>query len=117
MDGTEYAHGGISPQECIVPELVVAPLAALCGVRIESVEWVGMRLRVKAEGGDGLSADLRLGVEGDGGSIADRSRELDADGRTSLMVPDDMLMGRPAVLELRDKAGGVVATKATVVGG
>ena len=117
IDGKEYAHGGISPQECLVPELIVAPLTAVRSVRIESVEWVGMRLRIKADGGDGLSADLRLGSDGDDGSIADRSRELDADGRTSLIVPDDMLMGRPALLELRDKAGRVVATKATVVGG
>ncbi len=76
-----------------------------------------MGLRVKVDGRDGLTADLRLGADGDGDSIADRPRELDADGRTSLMVPDDMLLGRPALLELRDKSGTVVATKATVVGG
>jgi hypothetical protein len=116
-EGVEYAHGGISPQECIVPELMVMPIAAARRVTIEAMEWDGMRLRVRTSGGDGLTADLRLGTDGDGESIADRPRPLDADGRTSLLVPDDMLIGRPALLELRDAGGQVVASRATVVGG
>jgi hypothetical protein len=116
-EGAEYAHGGISPQECIVPELMVMPIAAARRVTIETVEWDGMRLRVRADGGDGLSADLRLGADGEGPSIADRPRQLDADGRTSLLVRDDMLIGRPAVLELREAGGQVVASRTTVVGG
>jgi hypothetical protein len=115
--GAEYAHGGISPQECIVPELLVLPIAPVLRVIIETVEWVGMRLRVHANGGDGLFADVRVGTEGDGASVADRPRQLDADGRTSLLVPDDMLIGRPALLELRDAGGQIVASHATVVGG
>jgi hypothetical protein len=117
MDGTEYAHGGISPQECIVPELTVAPFMASRRAEIKSADWVGMRLRVKADGSNGLSVDLRLGSDGEGGSIADRPRDLDADGRTSLMVPDDMLVGRPALLELRDASGQAVASRTMVVGG
>jgi hypothetical protein len=115
--GAEYAHGGISPQECIVPELLVVSGATARRVKIEGVEWDGMRVRVRAGGSDGLSADLRLGADGDEGSIVDRPRQLDADGRTSLLVPDDMLIGRPALLELRDAGGQVVASRATVVGG
>ena len=34
-----------------------------------------------------------------------------------VLVPDDMLIGRPALLELRDASGQVVASRATVVGG
>jgi hypothetical protein len=116
-EGAEYAHGGISPQECIVPELLVLLFAPARRVTIETVEWDGLRLRVHANGGDGLLADLRLGTDGDGASAADRPRQLDADGRTSLLVPDDMLIGLPALLELRDAGGQVVAIHATVVGG
>lgn len=115
--GAEYAHGGISPQECIVPELLVLPVAAARRVTITALEWDGLRLRVHANGGDGLLADLRLGSDGDGASVVDRPRQLDADGRTSLLVPDDMLIGDAALLELRDGGGKVVASQATVVGG
>ena len=117
QERAEYAHGGISPQECVVPEVSVLPFVAPRRITIETAEWDGLRLRVRAAGGDGLFADLRLGTDGDGASIVDRPRELDADGRTSLLVPDDMLIGRPALLELRDTGGLLVASRATVVGG
>jgi hypothetical protein len=117
LNGAEYAHGGISPQESVVPELVVSPLAALRRAVIVDAEWSGLRLRLRADGADGLVADLKLGAEGDGASIVDRARELDADGRTSLLVPDDLLLGKAALLELRAPDGHVVAARAVVVGG
>jgi hypothetical protein len=117
ISGTEYAHGGLSPQESIVPELVVRPLAAPHRAVILDVEWTGLRVRLRAEGADGLVADLRLGSDGEGRSIADRPREVDADGRTSLLVPDDTLEGKEGLLELRDPTGQVVATRGVVVGG
>jgi len=117
VSGAEYAHGGISPQESIVPELLVMPLAAPRRAVIVDVEWSGLRVRLRAEGADGLVADLKLGADGEGRSIADKAREMDADGRTSLLVPDDTLERKSAMLELRDTAGQVVATRAVVVGG
>jgi hypothetical protein len=115
--GHEYAHGGLSPQESIVAELTVEPLAAVRRAVIVDLEWIGLRLRVRADGGDGLAADLRLGAEGDGLSVADRPRELDAEGRTSLLVPDDTLAGKPALLVLADADGKVVASRPTQIGG
>jgi hypothetical protein len=115
--GMEYAHGGISPQECVVPELSVAPLQPARRAVVIDASWVGLRVRVRADGGDGLTADLRLGLDGEGRSIADKSRQLDADGRTSLLVADDTLMGQAALLTLRDAQDHLVVSKATVVGG
>jgi len=117
LSGTEYAHGGISPQESIVPEMIVRPLAAPRRAVIVNVEWSGLRVRLHAEGADGLVADLKLGADGEGASIVDKAREIDADGRTSFLVPDDTLLGKPAVLELRDPSGQVMATRGVVVGG
>jgi hypothetical protein len=117
VSGAEYAHGGVSPQESIVPELIVMPLAPPRRAVIVDVEWSGLRVRLRTESADGLVADLKLGVEGEGKSIADKAREVDADGRTSLLVRDDILLGRPALLQLRDASGQVVAARAVVVGG
>ncbi len=117
VSGTEYAHGGVSPQESIVPELLVMPMAAPRRAVIVEVEWSGLRVRLRTDGADGLVADLKLGADGEGQSIADKAREVDADGRTSLLVPDDTLEGKAALLELRDPAGQVVATRGVVVGG
>ena len=115
--GAEYAHGGISPQECIVPELMVMPISAARRITIDVLEWTGMRLHVTANEGGGLTAELRLGRDGEGDSIAGNPRALEADGHVSLLVPDDTLIDRPALLQLRDNGGRVVASRATVVGG
>ena len=115
--GQDYAHGGLSPQESIVAELIVEPLAAARRAVLLDLEWVGLRLRIRAEDGDGLTADLRLGAEGDAGSVADRSRALDAEGRTSLLAPDDTLVGKPALLVLEDTDGKAVTTCLTQIGG
>ncbi len=117
VSGAEYAHGGISPQESVVPELIVAPLLAPRRAVIAETEWSGLRLRLRADGGEGLMADLKLGTDGEGDSIADKPRELDADGRSSLLVPEDAHLGKQALLELRDSGGKVVATRRVVVGG
>jgi len=117
LSGAEYAHGGISPQESIAPELILMPLGAQRRPAIVDVEWSGLRVRLRAEAADGLVADLKFGADGEGPSIADKAREMDAEGRTSLLIPDDTLLGKAALLELRDPSGQVVATRGVVVGG
>ena len=67
--------------------------------------------------GQNQLADMLSGVEGEGGSVVAKVLPLDADGRTALLVPDDTLMGRPALLVLRDDGGTVVASRAVVIGG
>jgi hypothetical protein len=113
----DYAHGGISLQESVVPELLIAPMQTARKALIVQLEWAGMRVRVRADGGDGVFADLRLGTEGEGASIGGAPRPLDAEGRTALVVADDTLEGQAALLVLRDAGGGLVASKATKVGG
>jgi hypothetical protein len=116
-EGQEYAHGGLSLQESVVPELVVEPMEVIRRATIVEAQWVGLRLRVTVDGGDGLLADLRLGAEGDGPSVLDKRRELDADGRTSLLVTNDDATGMAALLIMMDKSGNLLATQKTMVGG
>jgi hypothetical protein len=84
---------------------------------ITEVNWVGLRVRVRADGGDGLMADLRLGNDGEGRSVADKPGPLDAEGRTSLLLSDDTVIRQAALLTLRDAQDRLVASQATVVGG
>lgn len=80
--GTEYAHGGLSPQECIVPVLVVTAAAAPASTgKIVSVEWTRLRCRVKVEGAPaGCRLDLREKVADSGSSLADKVVPLKEDG-------------------------------------
>lgn len=115
--GQEYAHGGVSPQESIVPEILVAPLAGARRAAIVTAEWSGLRLRIQADGGDGLIADILLGADGEGGSVVKQALPLDADGKTALLVPDDLLEGKPALLVLRGDGGTVITSRPVVIGG
>jgi len=117
--GNEYAHGGVSLQECLIPFIVIqgddragASLAA-----IAEIKWTGLRCRIMVENGDPtLAVDIRLKVnEPDPEKV--KAKNLGKDGDASLFIIDDSLEGSPAVVVLIDAAGTVIAKQATIVGG
>ncbi|MBI4469140.1 MAG: BREX-1 system phosphatase PglZ type B [Acidobacteria bacterium] len=117
--GEEYAHGGVSLQECLVPVLTFSstggPASAVVTVR--EVQWVGMRCRVSVEPAtQRLLADLRTKPNVPNSSITE-PKTLDTDGKTALLVADDSLEGTMASLVIVDASGRVVCKVATTVGG
>lgn len=117
--GAEYAHGGLSLQECVIPVFTVkSGGAALAAVDIEEMQWRGMRCRVKLKSGAaGLCADLRVKPADAASSIAAEPRPVAEDGNVSLLVPDDSYAGSAVTLVVLDADGTVVARAATTVGG
>jgi hypothetical protein len=117
--GHEYAHGGVSLQECLVPVLTFATTSATAGgvVSIQEVRWIGLRFRVTVEPViGGLLADLRTKPNVPDSSITD-PKPLDANGKAALLVADDSLEGTMASLVIVDATGRVVCKEATTVGG
>ncbi len=117
--GNEYAHGGLSLQESLVPVIRVTAgkAAASATAAIAEVNWAGLRCRVRVEAAQpGLSVDLRTKVN-DAGSSVSRARVLDAKGTASVLVPDDELEGSPAVVVVLDASGHVIAKQPTLIGG
>ena len=114
--GTEYSHGGLSLQECVIPVLTVSSKVEEITASIESVVWVGLRCKVKADGGSGLRADIRTKPAESNSSVAFELKLLDADGQATLLVSDDH-EGLAVVVVLIDEAGRVVAKTPTSVGG
>ncbi len=119
--GSEYAHGGLSLQECLIPVLHVTSAAgpdfATARVRIAAVSWVGMRCRVRIEAlSPGLSVDLRTRINEPNSSVSG-VRPVDAGGAVSLLVADDDFEGTPAGVVVLDSGGQVIAKQATMIGG
>jgi hypothetical protein len=116
--GQEYAHGGASLQECLIPVLTLASTGAPAGVvTVSEVRWVGLRCRVSVQpASEGLLADLRAKANVSDSSITE-PKALDADGRAALLVADDSLQGTMASLVIVDASGRVVCKEATTVGG
>jgi hypothetical protein len=113
----EYAHGGISLQECVIPDLVVERAdSGEAHATVDGLTWRGMRCVVDATASGGpVRVDLRLGGAL-GPSVAASVKALDADGRASLVVPDDKHEGAQVVVVLLSEDGTILAQKATRAG-
>lgn len=118
--GLEYAHGGLSVQEIVVPRLTIrAGMGASGQARISSVKWVGLRCRVSVQNAaPGMKADIR-------GRLADaksskveggQPREIGLDGTISLPVGDDRETGNAAVVVLISAEGIPLHSMPTVIG-
>jgi hypothetical protein len=115
--GMEYAHGGVSPQECIVPDLIVERGAEAIKARIEDIRWRGMRCRVSVRTNvPGVKVDLRLHARNAESSIAMAAKEIDENGDASLAVEHDRHEGAAATVVLLDSAGHILDQKPTRVG-
>lgn len=118
MAGAEYAHGGISLQECLVPVLQLE-CAGVAGdnttVTIQSVSWKGLRCTVVVDGVlAGQRVDIRTKAALASSSLA-ASKPLDS-GKASLAVADDEQMGAAAVVVVLGADGEVLQKQATTVG-
>jgi len=114
--GETYAHGGISPQECVVPEILVERGAGEVSASIQSVEWRGMRCRVRVESSAAqVHVDIRTNWKQANSSIVE-AKKVGAGGDVSLVVPDDSHEGAAASVVVLDPEGKVLAMKTTCVG-
>jgi hypothetical protein len=114
---TEYSHGGISPQECIVPELVVERGGGGTTASITAITWRGMRCRVSVTTNDpSVRVDMRTNWKQANTSIAASPKEVGPAGEASLAVADDAHEGHAATIVVVDSAGNVLDRKTTTVG-
>jgi hypothetical protein len=116
---TEYAHGGVSLQECVVPELLVEQGEVTLKAHIAEISWRGMRCRVVVEtNAVGLRAELRRNwkhADPEGQRIA-TAKELGSNGQASLAVERDEYEGTAAMAVILDGTGRVIDYRATTIG-
>jgi hypothetical protein len=117
--GKEYEHGGLSPQECVVPVInVTRGGAARHDVVIERVTWRGLRCVIKVAGAQPSDRiDLRGRAADPDSSLAAEAKAPGPDGSVSLIVPDDEREGEAALVVVLAADGSVLAQTATVIGG
>jgi hypothetical protein len=113
-----YEHGGVSPQECVVPRLAVTRGAtASAGAAITNMKWRGLTLLVEfTHLPDGATIDLRSSAGDASSSIAERARLTGGQGRELLLVGDDDLEGEPAHLVVIGSDGSLILQRQTTVG-
>lgn len=111
-----FAHGGLSIQECLTPDIVVErPAGSVADASITSVTWRRFRCHlVVAGGGAGWTAALRLG--GPSGESVAQPKPVDADGSVSLVLSGDEHETAALSVVVLDEDDRVLATVPTRVG-
>jgi hypothetical protein len=118
-NGNEYAHGGVSLQECLTPVLLfsLSEVPSTVTAKIQDIKWLGMRCRATIDtGGAKVTADLRTKPNDPTSSVAD-PKVVSADGRVSLLVENDDLEGTVVSMVIVDLSGSVIGKLATTIGG
>ena len=118
--GMEYAHGGISLQECLTLRLHVTaggkaePQQA---IHITDVTWKGLRCKVAMEGDTtGFFLDLRSHPGNPSSSVVMGVKPFKEDGTSSVVVEDEDLEGQEVTIVIIDDDGRLAAQCTTVIG-
>ena len=119
--GEEYAHGGLSLQECLTLQLTVSmgeSAGLVASVEFTDVVWKGLRCTVAVDGSfSGLSLDIRSQAGNSLSSVVVGVKPLKDNGTASVVVEDEDTEGHEATVVLIDPNGSLVAQIATEIGG
>ena len=118
--GKEYEHGGLSPQECVVPVITITSGGGseLQAVGIKLILWKGLRCQVELTGAQpGVVVDIRTKAGDATTSLVEKPKPPNPDGAVSLPVPDDAHMGEAAVVVVLAEDETLLAQTLTTVGG
>ena len=113
----EYAHGGISIHECLVPIIIIensnVPTSA---AKITEIKWVNLKCAINTEGAnDGFTIDIRTKYNDSASTIVESKNKSLKDNKGYLMVSDDA-ESQAATIVLLDETGRIIDKKSTTVG-
>ncbi len=116
--GEVYSHGGLSPQECVIPDITVGGDAAAgssAAARISTINWRRLRLTVELTGElTDVTVEVRR-KERDAASRVDVASAIEG-SRARLTISDEVDEGDPVLVVLIDRHGSVIDARATRVG-
>lgn len=117
--GSEYEHGGLSPQESFVPVLTIAGGgSATPTATITDVAWRGLRCTVKLGGSaPDLLVDIRTKAGDATTSLVAAPKAPSVGGTIALLVENDERMGEAAFVVVQAPSGTLCAQKLTTIGG
>jgi hypothetical protein len=117
--GKEYAHGGLTLQESLIPFLTVSArqTGTAKTVTLKDLKWAGLRLNVMLADAQGLTVDVRSKVSDAGSSFAVNPSIAAGNGeKTSILVADDDTLGTAAFLVVVNDTDQVIFKHPIVIG-
>jgi hypothetical protein len=113
--GKSYEHGGLSPQESVVPKIVVTKSDSSTPYALTiDYNWIGMALKVEViDAPEGCLVDIRSKANDGSTSLATAPKVL-KDGKARIVV-DDEYQGQAGVIVITSPEDALLANAATVV--
>jgi len=119
--GLEYAHGGLSLQECLTLTVTVTPGTSarqVAAVEITDVVWKGLRCKIAVDGDfAALLFEIRLKAGNPDDSVVMNVKSISEKGMGSVVVDNEELEGVEASIVLFNKDGELIAQEKTIIGG
>ncbi len=120
--GDEYAHGGLSLQECLTMELTAfaenGGRTSIGLIEITDVVWKGLRCKVAVDGDvSTLFLDVRKQAGNSSTSVVMSVKQMKDNGIGSVVVEDEELEGTDAAVVVLGADGGIKAQVMTSIGG
>ena len=116
--GKEYEHGGLSPQECVVPILTATGHASRATLSISEVKWRRLRCNITVDGSvPGTRVDIRTKGGDPSTTLTAGGKEIGTEGELSLLVEDADREDEAALVVVMGSDGTVLAQTSTIVGG
>jgi len=116
--GTEYAHGGLTLQECYTPVLTIRLDQPLVTAKIGDLKWVGLRCKVTStSSAAGLRLDLRTKLADPKTTVLDAPKAFSTENTCTVYVTKDREEGTAAFAVLLAPDGTVIDKRSTTIGG
>lgn len=114
----EYAHGGISLHECLVPTMIIEnPNVPDIKAEVKVVKWINLKCTIQtSDVPDGYSVDIRTKYNDSKTSIVLSKNKTLKDNIATVMV-DDSAEYQAAIIVLLDENERILDKKPTTVGG
>jgi hypothetical protein len=114
----EYAHGGISIHECLIPEIILeSNIQPNSNALIKSIKWVNLKCNIETESTpDGYTLDVRTKAADEKTSIVVSNKNSVLNNKGKVMVSDEA-EGNAATILLLNPMGVIMDKKLTTIGG
>lgn len=114
----EYAHGGMSIHECLVPTLIIEnPNMLHIVAEVKIVKWVNLKCTIQtSDVPDGYMVDIRTKYNDAKTSIV-LSKNKSLKGNTVTLMVDDGAESQAAIIVLMNENERILDKKPTTVGG
>ena len=112
----EYAHGGVTLQECFIPVLTIENGKQQVRNISVNAKWTHLKCSLEIKGADTTCKVMIRTKHSDPASLVSTEKNVSADGRVTLFVEDADYESQSAFIVITETDGTVIQKQHTIIG-